>query len=79
LNCSNSAEKLSTLCNLVAILISEGRSVDDLNIIGSFITNVGGLISLIATQKQNCESKRDKLNQIQDLKKQIKDLEDSLH
>ena len=78
LSCVQSAEQLSLFANLLAIAISKGKSTDQLNVIGNFIVGVGCLILTMAAQIQACESKQDKLKQIQDLKKQIKALEDSL-
>ena len=78
LGCVQSAEQLSFFANLLAITISKDKSADELNVIGNFIVGVGGLILTITAQIQACESKQDKLKQIRDLKKQIKQLEDSL-
>lgn len=78
LSCVKSAEQLSFLANLLAIAISKGKSVDQLNVIGNFIVGVGGLILIIAAQIQACESKQDKIKQIKDLKRQLEELEDSL-
>jgi len=78
LSCVNSAEQLSILANVLAIAISKDKSTDQLNVMGNFIVAVGGLILAMAAQRQICESKNDKLKQIQDLKKQLKELENSL-
>ena len=78
ISCVNSAEQLSLFANLLAIAISKGKSSDQLNVIGNFIVGVGGLILTMAAQIQSCESKQDKLKQLQDLKKQVKALENSL-
>ena len=78
LGCVKSAEQLSVFTNLLALCISKGRSVNELNVIGNFIVGVGGLILTMAAQIQACESKQDKLAQIQELKKQISEMEESL-
>ena len=78
LGCVKSAEQLSLMANLLAISITEGKSADQLDVLGNFISAVGDLISLISSQIHICESKQDKIKQIQDLKKQIKNLEDNL-
>lgn len=78
LGCAKSAEQLSLFANLLAIAISKGKSSDQLNVMGNFIVGVGGLVLTMAAQRDFCESKLDKLAQIKDLKKKIKDLEDSL-
>lgn len=79
LSCVKSAERLSILSNLFAIAISKGKNADQLNVIGNFIVGVGGLILTIAAQIQACESKQDKIKQINDMKKQLKELENSLY
>jgi len=78
LGCTKSAEQLSLFANLLAIAISKGKSADQLNVMGNFIVGVGSLILTMAAQISSCESQLDKLAQIKDLKKRIKDLEDSL-
>lgn len=79
LSCVKSAEQLSFLANLLAIAISKGKNADQLNVIGNFIVGVGGLILTIAAQIQACESKQDKIKQINDIKKQLKSLENRLN
>lgn len=76
--CVKSAEQLSLFANLLAIAISKGKSADQLNVLGNFIVAVGGLLLTMAAQRVSCETKEDKIKQIRDLKKQIKDLEDSI-
>ena len=78
LGCTKSTEQLSIFANLLAIAISKGKSADQLNVIGNFIVAVGSLLLTMAAQKSSCETKLDTLAQIKDLKKKIKDLEDSL-
>lgn len=68
-------EELTLLANALAIALSKDRSADELNILGGFISSVGDLISLMASQKENLESQRDKKEQLKDLKKQMKELE----
>ena len=77
LDCCN-PEQLSFIANLLAITISKGKSTDEVNVIGNFIVGVGGLILTIAAQRQFCESKQDKIKQIEDLNKQIKSIKDNL-
>lgn len=71
-------EQISVMANLLAIAITKGRSQDQLNLIGSFISLVGSLVQTIAAQKSFCESKQEKMEQIRELKKQIKELENDL-
>ena len=73
-----SGEQISIFANLLAIYISKGKSSDQLNVIGNFIVGVGGLLLTMAAQRQTCEARQDKFMQIQELKKQIKELEDNL-
>ena len=78
LGCEKSAEQLSLFANFLAISISKGKDSDQLNVIGNFIVAVGGLLLAMAAQRASCETKQDKLKQIRDLKKQIKELENSI-
>lgn len=75
--CDNS-DHLISMANLLAIIISKGKSSDQLNLIGSFLSCVAGIISLNATQKGILEERQETIKQINNLKKQIKDLEDEL-
>ena len=77
LDCNN-AEQLSCIANLLAISISKGKDTDEINVIGNFIVAVGSLILTIAAQRQFCESKQDKIRQIEELSKQIKSIKDNL-
>ncbi|MCR1934654.1 hypothetical protein ACQX0N_10915 [Clostridium tepidum] len=52
-----SPEELSLLANLIALELSKGKSADELNVLGNLISAVGAIISTIASQKQNFESK----------------------
>lgn len=76
-NCNN-PEQITTWANAISLLLSKGRTVDELNVLGNFIVAVGGLMLTLAALKQTCDSKEEKIKQIADLKKQIKQLEDSL-
>ncbi|NLO99382.1 MAG: hypothetical protein GX386_03695 [Clostridiaceae bacterium] len=67
------------MASLLAIVISKGKNADQLNVIGNFIVGVGGLILTIAAQLEACEAKQDKIKQINDIKKQLKNLENSLN
>jgi hypothetical protein len=78
LGCEKSGEQLALFSNFLAIAISKDKSSDQLNVLGNFISAVGAIVSAMASQRQICESKQDKLKQIGDLKKQIKALEDSI-
>lgn len=73
-----SPNELALIASVVAIIISDGKDADDLNVLGIIISNVGANISLIAAQKQFIQSKEDKIKQIQDLQDQIKTLKKDL-
>lgn len=47
------------LTNLVAFILTEGRSADDNTVLGTFITNVGSSMLAIATQQENIENVKD--------------------
>jgi hypothetical protein len=59
MNCTT-PEELSILANTFAIALAEGRSADELNLLGAFLNSVGDLISLMAAQKENLENQQQK-------------------
>lgn len=59
LNCTD-PEELSVIANAFATALAKGRSADELNILGEFISSVGDLISLMAAQKENLENQQQK-------------------
>ncbi|MDD3224977.1 MAG: hypothetical protein PHX70_09825 [Clostridium sp.] len=73
-----SPNELALIASVVAIIISDGKSADDLNVLGIIISSIGSNISLIAAQRQFIQSKEDKIKQIQDLQNQIKTLKKDL-
>ena len=50
-NCTT-PEELTVLANTVAIALAKGKSADELNILGQFISSVGDLVSLIGSSKR---------------------------
>lgn len=59
-------EQLVLFSSFLAIAISEGRTADELNILGQFVSTVGDAISLIAAQKEFiivAQGAKDKANQ----------------
>lgn len=48
------------LSDLVAFILTEGKSADDNNMLGTFITNVGTSMLSIATKQERIESLKDK-------------------
>lgn len=75
---SLSPKELVILENLVALALTEGKSSDDNNVLGNFLTAVSAIILSIAAQQQNLESLKEKQKQIQDLQKQIKKLKNDM-
>lgn len=75
---SISPNEISVLANTIAILLSEGKSADELNVLGNLVAAIGSAILLIAAQTQNLSSIEEKQKQLKDLKKQICDLEKEL-
>lgn len=56
-NCS--PEELLILANTIAISLSEGRTADDINVLGNLIVAVGSLMLTFAAQLQSVQSKQD--------------------
>lgn len=73
--CMHKGESTTTLVNLLAILISQGRTTDQLNLIGDFLEALGSSISLIATEQEIWENKKERIEEIENLKKKIRELE----
>lgn len=48
-------EQLTLFASFLAIAISEGRTADDLNVLGQFVSTLGDSIALIAAQKEFIE------------------------
>lgn len=49
--CCLSPEQLVILSNIIALSLAEGRSTDELNVLGQLLTTAGDTISLIANQQ----------------------------
>ncbi|WP_368490721.1 hypothetical protein [Clostridium sp. BJN0013] len=65
---------LSILANLIALALTEGKSADENNVLGNFLTAVSADILNIASQQENLTSLEEKKSQIKDLREQIKEL-----
>lgn len=57
---SLSPKEFVILANLIAFTLSEDKSAEDNNMLGTFITAIGTTILSISTQQQNIEPKEDK-------------------
>lgn len=66
------------IASSLAAIIAESQSIENVNILSSFFSSIANNLVLIAAQKQIYESELDRLKQIQDLKNQIKNLENDL-
>ncbi|SMC21431.1 hypothetical protein SAMN02745134_01290 [Clostridium acidisoli DSM 12555] len=75
---SISPDELTLLSSIIAIAISKGKSPDDINVLGNFITNLGASLLTIAAQEQYLNSKEEKRKQIIDLENQIDNLKKEL-
>jgi hypothetical protein len=56
--------EISTLAEFTAIILASDLNVDDLNVLGAFVTSVGDLISLIAAQKEYLETISNKNDEV---------------
>ncbi len=54
-----SPKDLMVLANALAISLSEGKSADELNVLGNFIVAVGSFMLTGAAQMQNIASKEE--------------------
>ncbi len=51
-----SPEELAILGNAIAITIAQGKSTDEINVLGNLIVDIGSILLTIAAQKQRLES-----------------------
>lgn len=54
--CNLTPKQLAFISNIIAIELSNGKSSDELNVLGNFIVSVGSSILTIAAQKQSLEA-----------------------
>lgn len=54
-----SPEELLILANTFALSLSEGRSADEINVLGNFIVAVGSMMLTFAAQLQNISSQQE--------------------
>lgn len=66
------------LANIIAISLTEGKSADENNTLGNFISTVASIMLSIAAQQQNLKSVEDKKEQIKDLQEQLDKLKNDL-
>lgn len=80
MNCfdSISPDALAVLASLVAIAISNGLNSSEINVLGNFVTAVGGVLLTIAAQQDYLSTQKDTeqdekyiVEQIELLKKQF--------
>lgn len=69
---SVSPNELSILANVIAIGLAEGKTADEINVLGNFIVGVGGLLLTIAAQQQSLQAIQDKQQQMQNSKNKVK-------
>lgn len=69
---------LSIYAALAAIIISQDRNADDLNIIGNFIVSVGSLILTEAAEIATQAAKKDNEEEIKSINQQIANLHQQL-
>lgn len=81
-----SSDELTILASLVALGLSKGLNVEQINILGNFIVAVGSLMTTIAAQeealiaqkekKQNSKQENNVQQQIIDLQKKVQEILD---
>jgi Sec-independent protein translocase protein TatA len=66
---SLSPKELSILANVIALVLAEDRTPDDINVLSNFLSAIGSLLSTIAAQQQSLQALQDKLDQNNQSKK----------
>ncbi|ERI95070.1 hypothetical protein HMPREF1982_00468 [Clostridiales bacterium oral taxon 876 str. F0540] len=59
---SLSPTELAILADAIAIALAEGKSSDEINVLGNLVTAVGALLLTIAAQDQSLRDAADKKN-----------------
>jgi hypothetical protein len=52
--------ELTTLAQITALILADNLDTDDINVLGNFVTSVGDLLSLIASQREYLSNISDK-------------------
>ena len=63
------------LAVVLSFLVADDREVEELNVLGEFLSSIGDLVSLMAAQKEKNESNREKNPTKASIMKQIKELQ----
>lgn len=58
--CNDNAAQLVYLSSTLAVAIAEGRSAEEIAVLGAFFNTLGDALGVIATQKAFCESQNAK-------------------
>ncbi|MHB9094137.1 MAG: hypothetical protein ACYC21_05650 [Eubacteriales bacterium] len=69
---------LSILSALLAIIISQNRNTNQLNVIGNFLISVGSLVVTEVVQIQAQQAEQDNKEQIKNIRQQIEQLQNQL-
>jgi len=77
--CSNiSPDLLIFIDFLLSILLSQDLNIDEINVLGNFLTQIGANLLAKAAQQQNLQSKEELKNQIADMEQQLEKLKKDL-
>ncbi|NLP47226.1 MAG: hypothetical protein GX347_09330 [Epulopiscium sp.] len=77
--CSNiSLDLLIFIDFLLSILLSQDLNIDEINVLGNFLTQIGANLLAKAAQQQNLQSKEELKNQIADMEQQLEKLKKDL-
>jgi cell shape-determining protein MreC len=71
-------EELAVIATLLGIAPARTFSINELNVLGNFVTAVGCVMLAIAAQAQFLDSLKEKENEDTDIKKQIQELREQL-
>jgi hypothetical protein len=63
--------KLIIISSIIAILISDCRNSDELNVLGNLIVAIGGLVLVVAAQKELINKNNEQEDAKEDIMKQI--------
>lgn len=69
-----SPDTLVLIGAILSILLTQGMSSNDINILGNFLAEIGAAMSTKAAQIESQEAQENMIKQIDDLEKQLSDL-----
>jgi hypothetical protein len=75
MSCDEITVQIVIITVVLTFILADDRDVEDLEVLGEFISSIGDLVSLMAAQKGRNESLNEKVVTKENIMKQIKELQ----